>query len=110
MANTTKKVVRMASALGVACSLGALTAQAATFEADFHGQYRASAFGVQNKDAQTQTDKETGLSHLMRIGVDFTHEETGVQLFTSVDIAGERWQGDRYNYPNRQHYNNTVRS
>lgn len=50
------------------------------------------------------------MSHLLRLGVDFAHEETGIKVFTSFDVAGERWQGDRYSYDAKANYNNTVRS
>lgn len=110
MSTTTLKTTQLAAAVGTALTVASLTAQAATFEADVNAQYRASAFGVQNKDVGAQTDKETGLSHLLRLGADFKNEETGIQLFTSVNVAGERWQGDRYNKGHHQHYDNTVRS
>src|SRR5690625_4350716 len=109
MSTTTLKTTKFAAAIGAALAAASMSAQAATFEADVNAQYRASAFGVQNKDVDAQTDKETGLSHLLRLGADFKNEETGIQLFTSVNVAGERWQGDRYNKVPHQHYDNTVR-
>lgn len=104
------KYKRLAQAVGAAVLVSSAGAQAATFEADVNAYYRASAYGIHNKDVNAQTDKETGLSHLLRLGVDFENKETGIKLFTSADIAGERWQGDRYNYDGNQHYNNTVRN
>lgn len=107
---TQHKQAALTTAISAVLAFSATSAQAATFEADVNGYYRASAYGIQNKDVIARTDKETGLSHLLRLGIDFSHEETGIKVFSSFDVAGERWQGDRYSYDSKANYNNTVRS
>lgn len=88
--------------------------QAADFDTDVSAFYRVSAYGVQNKNINTQgnvTDNDTGISHVLRIGLDLKDKETGIALFSSVELAGERWQGNRRDYGTQvAQFNETVRS
>lgn len=89
--------------------------QAADFETDVSAFYRVSAYGVQNKNIDTSvpgvSDSDNGISHLFRIGLNLKDNDTGIAIYSSAELAGERWQGNRRDYGTQvAQFNETVRS
>jgi len=109
----TKKLPRLmgTSALAVLSCVG--TAQA-TIKTDVGVDYRATGFYVESESFATQApttpqgqllddeadpdDSENGFAHYLRVRANFKHEETGVEVHTRVELAGDRWSGDARNY------------
>ena len=102
---------------GLAATLLAMAAvpvAQAEIQTDFGVDYRATGFYVesdsfaqaapttadgQRLDDQTDPDKnDNGFAHYLRVNADFKHEESGVEVHTRVELAGDRWSGDARNY------------
>lgn len=98
-------VRRLAGAAALLVLAGTTTAQA-TIKTDFGVDYRATGFYVQSDSfAQPSTDDQTdpddsdnGFAHYLRLKANFKHEETGVEVHTRLELAGDRWSGDARNY------------
>src|SRR5699024_8834642 len=96
--------------------MGTSMAHSATdFDVDVNAFYRVSAYGVQNKNIDdTQgnvSNTDTGISHVLRVGLNLKDKETGIALYSSAELAGDRWQGNRRDYGTQvAQFNDTVRS
>lgn len=89
------KALGTASILGMAIA-GANFANA--IQTDFGVDYRAQAFVVDSEAFGGSSDTDTGLANLLRLKANFKHEDSGVSLHTSIELAGDRWSGDTRTY------------
>lgn len=105
---------RLLTAIGALTLLASPVSQAADFDTNVRAFYRVSAYGVENKNINTAgnvSDQDTGISHVLRIGLDLKDKDTGVALHSSIELAGNRWQGNRHDYGTKvAQFNDTVRS
>ncbi len=93
---------RLGQAIGLCTVAGAMgtmammpvTAQA--MKTDFGMEYRATAFANQTDafDNPNGSDSDTGFANLIRLKGNFLDENTGISVYTSVELAGDRWRGD----------------
>ena len=96
---------RLGQAIGLCTVAGAVgtmammpvTAQA--MKTDFGMEYRATAFANQTDGFDSATnpngsDSDTGFANLIRLKGNFLDENTGISVYTSVELAGDRWVGD----------------
>ncbi|MES1930565.1 hypothetical protein SADO_14984 [Salinisphaera dokdonensis CL-ES53] len=107
-------------------ALGCATTANAAIETDFGVDYRATGFYVQSDsfavpaptnagqrlDDQTDPDDgDNGFAHYLRLKANLKHEETGVEVHTRIELAGDRWSGDDRGYTGTsgQAFNNTNR-
>lgn len=92
------KSLGTASILSLAIA-GANVANA--LETDLSVEYRATAFALQSDSYEGadrfDSDTDNGLGHLLRVKANIKHE-SGVALYTSVELAGDRWNGDQRGY------------
>src|SRR5699024_7835259 len=98
-----KKKTGLALAIGALSMMGTSMAHSATdFDVDVNAFYRVSAYGVQNKNIDdTQgnvSNTDTGISHVLRVGLNLKDKETGIALYSSAELAGDRWQGIRRDF------------
>lgn len=97
MAQQSKMTSRpMTKALGTASILSMAIAganMANAIQTDFGVDYRADAFYLDG-DAYGDDGSGNGLANLLRLKADLKHEETGVSLHTSIQLAGDTWSGD----------------
>ncbi|CUR47941.1 hypothetical protein ACRYJU_12950 [Alloalcanivorax xenomutans] len=104
-----------AAAIGSAIGLGTLmSAPAMALKTDFGMEYRATAFAVQSDafDGGSGTSEtDNGIGHLIRVKANFLDEDTGISVYTSVELAGDRWTGDdrKYGTTNPQGFNTSSR-
>lgn len=84
------KALGTASILGLAIA-GANFANA--IQTDFGVEYRADAFYIDG-DAYGSSGSHDGLANLLRLKADFKDENTGISLHTSIQLAGDTWEGD----------------
>jgi hypothetical protein len=73
----------------------------ATIQTDVGVDYRATGFYVESESfasPDNDTDSDNGFAQYLRVKADFKHEETGVEVHTRVELAGDRWSGDARNY------------
>ena len=91
-------------------ALGCVGTAHATIKTDIGVDYRATGFYVESESFATQPattadgqvlddradpdDSDNGFAHYLRVKADFKHEETGVEVHTRVELAGDRWSGD----------------
>ena len=83
-------------------ALGCVGTAHATIKTDVGVDYRATGFYVESESFATQgtdlevtpDDSDNGFAHYLRVRADFKHEETGVEVHTRVELAGDRWSGD----------------
>lgn len=107
--------VRRTLGLSALVAVGCFSAAAnATLKTDFGVDYRATGFYVesdsfaappattntgQRLDDQTDSNKsDNGFAQYLRLRADFKHEETGVEVHTRLELAGDRWTGDARDY------------
>ncbi len=105
-----------AAAIGSAIGLGTLmSAPAMALKTDFGMEYRATAFAASSdafdSGAAGTSDTDTGFGHLIRVKANFLDEDTGISVYTSVELAGDRWTGDNrgYDTANAQGFNTSSR-
>lgn len=95
-------------------ALGCVGTAHATITTDVGIDYRATGFYVESEsfatapattaggqvldDEADPDDSDNGFAHYLRVKADFKHEETGVEVHTRVELAGDRWSGDARNY------------
>ncbi|MCC4309237.1 hypothetical protein LL252_11700 [Alcanivorax marinus] len=110
------QISKLTKAIGVATVFGAMTAlspAAQALKTDFGMEYRATAFANQiDEDGQANggtSDSDTGFGHLIRIKGNFLDEDTGISVFTSVEVAGDRWVGDNNGGAVNPSFNSTSR-
>ncbi|GAB3685440.1 hypothetical protein [Salinisphaera aquimarina] len=110
-----RSAVRRTLGLSALVAMGCFASAAnATLKTDFGVDYRATGFYVdsdsfavapprgpdgQRLDDQTSADSsDNGFANYLRLRADFKHEETGVEVHTRIELAGDRWSGDARNY------------
>ncbi|ERS14339.1 hypothetical protein [Alloalcanivorax xenomutans] len=105
-----------AAAIGSAIGIGTLmSAPAMALKTDFGMEYRATAFAASSDAFDTgaagTSETDTGFGHLIRVKANFLDEDTGISVYTSVELAGDRWTGDNrgYNTTNAQGFNTGSR-
>lgn len=110
------QISKLTKAIGVATVFGAMTAlspAAQALKTDFGMEYRATAFANQiDEDGQANggtSDGDNGFGHLIRIKGNFLDEDTGISVFTSVEVAGDRWVGDNHGGAVNPSFNSTSR-
>lgn len=114
--NRLRKSIK-AAAIGSAIGLGTLMSSSAmALKTDFGMEYRATAFGVTSDAFDTgaagTSDTDTGFGHLIRVKANFLDEDTGISVYTSIEMAGDRWVGDSHDASspaNPQAFNNGSR-
>ena len=84
------KALGTASILSMAIA-GANVANA--IQTDFGVNYQADVF-YKDGDAFGNDGSATALANLLRLKADFKDENTGVSLHTSIQLAGDVWEGD----------------
>ena len=99
------RLSKLTKAIGMAAVFGAtaaLSPMAQAIKTDFGLEYRATAFANQLDEdglpAGATDDSDTGFGHLIRVKSNFLDEDTGISVYTSVEVAGDRWVGN--NHPN----------
>ncbi|ASK35657.1 hypothetical protein [Alloalcanivorax mobilis] len=107
---------RLGQAIGLCSVVGAaalLSPTAHALKTDFGMEYRATAFASGSDAFETLggSDSDTGFGQLIRVKGNFLDEETGISVYTSVELAGDRWTGDdrKYGTTNDQSFNSTSR-
>ncbi|WP_416391413.1 hypothetical protein NR756_23180 [Alloalcanivorax xenomutans] len=105
-----------AAAIGSAIGIGTLmSAPAMALKTDFGMEYRATAFAASSDAFDTgaagTSETDTGFGHLIRVKANFLDEDTGISVYTSVELAGDRWTGDdrKYGTTNDQGFNTGSR-
>src|SRR5690606_22335477 len=77
-----------------------MSSSAMALKTDFGMEYRATAFGVTSDSFDSTdpgtSDTDTGFGHLIRVKANFLDEDTGISVYTSVELAGDRWVGDNH--------------
>ncbi|ROO25176.1 hypothetical protein [Salinisphaera orenii] len=107
---------RLHRTLGVSAlaALSCVGTANATIETDFGVDYRATGFYVESEsfavpqataedgqvldDQIDPDDSDNGFAHYLRLNANFKHAETGVEVHTRVELAGDRWSGDARGY------------
>ncbi len=84
---------------GVAGAVGTMAMMPVTAQAmktDFGMEYRATAFANQTDafDNTHGSDSDNGVANLIRLKGNFLDESTGISVYTSIELAGDRWRGD----------------
>ncbi len=111
MSNNRGRWSNLHRSLGVSAlaALGCFSTAASAIETDFGVDYRATGFYVHSDafhappattadgqvlDSETNSaDNDNGFAHYIRLKADFKHE-SGVELHTSIELAGDRWVGE----------------
>ncbi len=98
--NQLRKSIK-AAAIGSAIGLGTLMSSSAmALKTDFGMEYRAVGFAASSDAFDTgapgTSDTDTGFGHLIRVKANFLDEDTGISVYTSVELAGDRWVGDNH--------------
>ncbi|MES1933389.1 hypothetical protein T35B1_12307 [Salinisphaera shabanensis T35B1] len=92
--------------LSALAALGCVGTANATIKTDVGVDYRATGFYVESESFATPAtdpeitpqDNDNGFAHYLRVKADLKHEETGVEVHTRVELAGDRWSGDQRDY------------
>lgn len=92
-------VKRLGQAIGLCSVVGAtamLSPAALALKTDFGMEYQATAFGTQsdayNPNGGAKSDN--GFAQLIRVKGNFLDENSGISVYTSVELSGDRWSGD----------------
>ena len=90
---------RLGQAIGLCSVVGAtamLSPAALALKTNFGMEYKATAFGTQsdafNPNGGPQSDN--GFAQLIRMKGNFLDENSGISVYTSVELDGDRWSGD----------------
>ncbi|MES1926978.1 hypothetical protein [Salinisphaera sp. T31B1] len=104
-ATSGRRTVSCAASLVAALATSTLTlfsANALAMKTDFNIDYRATGFYAESDSFDTNDESnagsDTGFAQYLRLGADFKHEETGVEVHTRLELAGDRWSGDNRDY------------
>ena len=110
------RLSKLTKAIGMAAVFGAtaaLSPMAQAIKTDFGLEYRATAFANQldedNLPSGASKESDNGFGHLIRVKSNFLDEDTGISVYTSVEVAGDRWTGDNRGTSYGPSFNSTSR-
>ena len=90
------RLSKLTKAIGMAAVFGAtaaLSPMAQALKTDFGMEYRATAFANELDEAGVtggSKESDNGFGHLIRVKGNFLDEDTGISVYTSVEVAGDR--------------------
>ncbi|MBU59428.1 MAG: hypothetical protein CL543_11155 [Alcanivorax sp.] len=109
------RLSKLTKAIGMAAVFGAtaaLSPMAQALKTDFGMEYRATAFANELDEAGVTggtKESDNGFGHLIRVKGNFLDEDTGISVYTSVEVAGDRWTGDDRGIATGRSFNSSSR-
>ncbi|MBM1142623.1 hypothetical protein GN155_002450 [Alcanivorax sp. ZXX171] len=109
------RLSKLTKAIGMAAVFGAtaaLSPMAQALKTDFGMEYRATAFANELDEAGVtggSKESDNGFGHLIRVKGNFLDEDTGISVYTSVEVAGDRWTGDDRGTATGRSFNSSSR-